>query len=154
MLIYDEWVVPGEVEYAEKKDAEIESQIENYHKTSLRGDWMRDYRAIYIQITEHVIGKFGVTMPEDTWNISIIDIYITNDMKLDWFQRNIAPIDEPRIFDLPADDARSSLPEWGETLIPNDARKDIMNEHSARYNAIPKIEEVVYDGANRLCWRS
>ena len=63
MLAYDEWVVSGEVEYAEKKDAEIESQIENYHKTSLRGDWMRDDRAIYIQITEHVIGKFGVTMP-------------------------------------------------------------------------------------------
>lgn len=146
MLKYDEWVVPGEVEYAEKKAAEIEAQIQKYHKTSLRGDWERHDWDIYIQITEHIVGMFKVTMPEDTWNICIIDIHITNDMKLDWFQRNIAPIDEPKIFELPPDDIRSSLPEWDESLISDDAYRDIMCEHSAQYNAIHKIEEIVDSG--------
>ena len=67
MLEYDEWVVPGELKYAEKKAAEIESQIERYHKVSLRGDWERHDWDIYIQITEHIVGKFGVTIPKSVW---------------------------------------------------------------------------------------
>lgn len=148
MLEYDEWVVPGEVEYAEKKAAEIGSQIENYHKTSLRGDWMRDDWTVYIQVTEHVIGKFCVTVPKDVWQYAIYDIDISNSMMLDWFQDEVAPIDEPMIFDLPADDIRSRLPEWDESLLPDESRKDILRMHSARYKVVCGIKDLDgdYDG--------
>lgn len=144
MLEYDEWVVPGEVEYAEKKAAEIESQIERYHKVSLRGDWERCDWIFYVQITEHVVGKFAVTIPKPVWELAIRDIDISNSMILDWFQDAVAPIDEPKIFNLPDDDIRSSLPEWDESFIPEDIQNQILHWHSKRYIAISVIEEERY----------
>lgn len=141
MLQYDEWAVPGELEYAERKAAEIEAQIQKYHKISLRGDWERDDWDIYIQITEHIVGKFGVTIPKSVWHYAIHDIDIYNSMKLDWFQDEIAPIDEPIIFELPPDDIRRSLPEWDESMLSDDTILDILQSHSSRYLAIKGIEE-------------
>lgn len=145
MLIYDEWTVPGEVEYAEKKAAEIEEQIERYHKTSLRGDWMRDDWDISIQITEHIVGKFGVTIPKPVWDYAIYDIDINNSMKLDWFRDEVAPIDEPKIFDLPADDIRSSLPEWDNSFFPESVLDDVIHIHSKRYRVVSEIERMNSD---------
>ncbi|MDE7354449.1 MAG: hypothetical protein K2O06_15565 [Acetatifactor sp.] len=141
MLEYDEWVVPGELEYAEKKGKEIEAQIQKYHKISLRGNWERDDWDIYIQITEHIVGKFGVTIPKSVWYYAIHDIGICNSMILDWFRDEFAPIDEPKIFDLPDDDIRSTLPEWDESMLSDDTILDILQSHSSRYLAIKGIEE-------------
>ncbi|MCX4306508.1 hypothetical protein [Acetatifactor muris] len=142
VLEYDEWVVPGEVEYAEKKDAEIESQIENYHKASLRGDWMCNDWDIHIQITEHIVGRYGVTIPKYVWDYAINDIDIYNSMKLDWYRDMVAPIDGPEMFDLPADDIRSSLPEWDDSFLPESVRRDIVAMHSRRYRVALEIESM------------
>jgi len=145
MLIYDEWVVPGEVEYAEKKAAEIESQIEKYH-----GDfktlqyWKGD---IYIRLTEHIVGEFNVMVPDSVWDL--YDIDVTNDMMLWWFRNTVAPIDEPKIFDLPDDDIRITLPEWDDSLLPDDSRRDIMNEHYIRYKAISELGGIIEYGMDR-----
>lgn len=136
MLIYDEWVVPGEVEYAEKKAAEIEMQILEYHKNL--DTFLYRGVSLYIQITEHVVGEFNVNIPESVWSLPDIDVY--NDAKLDWYQDTVAPIDLPKRFDLPAYDVRNSLPEWDESLLPESSRKDIIKEHSSRYNAVQKVE--------------
>lgn len=141
MLEYDEWVVPGELEYAEKKGKEIEAQIQKYHKISFRSNWERDDWDIYIQITEHIVGKFGVTIPKSVWYYAIHDIGICNSMILDWFRDEVAPIDEPKIFDLPDDDIRSTLPEWDESMLSDDTILDILQSHSSRYLAIKGIEE-------------
>lgn len=141
MLEYDEWVVPGELEYAEKKEKEIQAQIQKYHKTSLRGDWERHDWDIYIQITEHIVGKFGVTIPKSVWYCAIHDIEIYNSMILDWFRDEVAPIDEPKIFNFSADDIRGSLPEWDESMLSDDTILDIMQSHSNRYLVIKGIEE-------------
>lgn len=142
MLEYDEWVVPGEVEYAEKKAEEIEMQIQKYQRDSLRNYWERNDWDFYVQITEHVIGKFRVTIPKQVWDMAIYDIDINNSMILDWFQDQVAPIDNPKIFDLPDDDVRSMLPEWNDFLLPDDSREDIMRQHSVRYMVIREIERL------------
>lgn len=139
MLEYDEWVVPGELEYAEKKGKEIEAQIQKYHKISFRSNWERDDWDIYIQITEHIVGKFGVTIPKSVWYYAIHNIGICNSMILDWFRDEVAPIDEPKIFDLPDDDIRSTLPEWDESMLSDDTILDILQSHSSRYLAIKGI---------------
>ena len=109
MLEYDEWAVPGEVEYAEKKAAEIEIQIEKYHENFNEDKWGSYLESIYIQLTEHIRGVFEVWMPSSIWELPDIDVY--NYMNVDWFRDQVTPIDEPKIFDLPADDIRSNLPE-------------------------------------------
>lgn len=141
MLKYDEWVVPGEVEYAEQKAAEIESQIQKYHENFLRDKYGFFVDDIYIRITEHVIGKFKVKMANSLVGIPP-DYDVYNYMKLDWFQDVIAPIDAPKIFDLPADDIRRNLPDWDESLLPDDARRKIMRLHSLRYRVSDMIEKL------------
>lgn len=145
MLEYDEWVVPGEVEYAEKKAAEIEAQIMKYHEDFKTLEYWEG--TIYIQITEHIVGKFNVMVPNSVWDL--YDIDVTNDMKLHWFWKSVAPIDEPKIFDLPDDDIRSTLPEWDDSLLPDDSRRDIMNEHYIRNKAIRKLGNIIECGMNR-----
>ena len=141
MLEYDEWVVPGEVEYAEKKAAEIESHIQKYHKDTLRGDWERKDWKISIQLTEHVTGVFKVTIPKYVWDYAIDDIDISNSMKADWLADEVYHIDAPKIFDIPDDDIRASLPPWDEPLFPADAREETIYYHSERYIISGLIEE-------------
>ena len=140
MLEYDEWVVPGEVEYAEKKAAEIEAQLQRYYETAstMTGSYL-DF-VMTIQITEHVFGKFEVSL----WEYMLVppDIDMKNDMMLDWFRDQVAPIDEPKIFDLPDSDIRNNLPEWDESLLPDDSWRDIMGRHSTRYMVAKKIEDM------------
>lgn len=140
MLEHDEWVVPGEVEYAEKKVAEIEAQLQRYYETAdeLTGRYWNF--SMMIQFTEHVFGKFKVSLAE--YMISPPDIDVTNEMLLDWFRDQVAPIDEPKIFDLPADDIRNSLPEWNESLLPDDSWKRIMRMHSSLYMVVKEIEKM------------
>ena len=146
MLEYDEWAVPGEVEYAGKKAAEIEARLQKHHN-DLKND--RGCRNAYmcIQITEHVIGRFAVTLSWSVWNPPA-DIFPSNEMILDWYRDTIAPIDSPKIFDLPVDDVRSRLPEWDESLLPDESRKDILRMHSARYKVVCGIKDLDgdYDG--------
>ena len=133
MLEYDEWVVPGEVEYAEKKVAEIEAQIEKYHQ-NYNVDKSGCYiGSIHIQLTEHIWSIFKVRMPNSLWSLPDIDVY--NYMNVDWFRNQVAPIDEPKIFDLPADDIRNSLPEWEEALLSDDLHREIIVQHSIRHMA-------------------
>lgn len=140
MLIYDdEWVVPGEVEYAERKAAEIEAQIQEYHKGFREGQVDIYDDSIYIQITEHIIGKFEITLLDSIWKI--YHNKVTNDMMLRWFRDTIAPIDAPKIFDLPADDIRSSLPEWDESLLPDSARRRILLVHSSLNKVVRQIKK-------------
>ena len=84
MLEYDEWAVPGEVEYAGKKAAEIEARLQKHHN-DLKND--RGCRNAYmcIQITEHVIGRFAVTLSWSVWNPPA-DIFPSNEMMLDWYR--------------------------------------------------------------------
>lgn len=145
MLEYDEWVVPGEVEYAEKKAAEIESQIKRYHKDIKTFEyWSPD---IYFPITEHVVAGFEVIIPYSEWNP--LDYDIKNKSLLNWYHNTIAPIDAPKIFDLPAGDIRSTLPEWDESLLPDESCKDIMNEHSTQRNVVRELEEIMEYGTAR-----
>ena len=62
MLIYDEWTVPGEVEYAEKKAAEIEAQLQRYYESASKMQGIYLDFSIYIQITEHVVGEFEIML--------------------------------------------------------------------------------------------
>lgn len=141
MLEYDEWVVPGEVKYAEKKAAEIESHIKKYHQNTLRGDWERNDWKISIQLTEHVTGVFQATIPKYVWDYAVHDIDISNSMKADWLADEVCRIDAPKIFDIPDDDIRASLPPWDEPLFPADAREETIYYHSERYIISELIEE-------------
>ncbi|HBA49414.1 MAG TPA: hypothetical protein DCZ91_16785 [Lachnospiraceae bacterium] len=145
MLEYDEWVVPGEVEYATKKDTEIKRAIEKYHRDFNTFEYREC--CIYIRITEHIVGKYDIMIPESVWYLP--DIHLTNDMKLDWFRDEVVAIDAPKIFDLPDDDIRSTLPEWDDSLLPDDSRRDIMNEHYIRYKAISKVGDIIEYGIDR-----
>lgn len=140
MLKYDEWVVPGEVEYAERKAAEIETKLQRYYETA--GEMTGRYwdLPMTIQFTEHVYGKFSISLSE--YMFSPPDIDVTNEMLLEWFRDQVAPIEEPAIFDLPADDIRNSLPEWDESLLSNASRRYIMGMHSTRYIIAEEIEEM------------
>lgn len=149
MLEYDEWVVPGEVEYAEKKAAEIEAQIEKYHENYSVDKSGCYLGSIHIQLTEHIWSIFKVRMPNSLWSLPDIDVY--NYMNVDWFRNQVAPIDEPKIFDLPANDIRNSLPGWEESLIPDDLRKEIIVQHSVRHMAADAIKYL--DGDWRMIKR-
>lgn len=137
MLEYDEWSVPGEVEYAKGKAAEIEAQLKSYHR-----DYEKSYeyeeRSMRIQLTEHVVGVFAIKFPTHTW----LDYDITDEMLINYFIAKGGFIDEPKIFDLPDDDIRNSLPEWDGALLPDDAGRDIMEMHSIRYMAAGAIKKM------------
>ncbi len=144
MLKYDEWVVPGEVEYAGKKAAEIETLLRKYYECFVKDSLGLANFPLYIQITEHIIGKFKVTLPESVWNPAA-DTVVRNDMMLDWFQDVVAPIDGPKVFDFPTDDIRSNLPEWDESFLPDEILIYIMREHSVQYMAAMEIENMEGD---------
>lgn len=142
MLEYDEWVVPGEVEYAEKKAAEIELQIQKWHKDFLKNEtWKRRDVSFHIQITEHVAGEFWIALPDSVW-LYEADIDISEAMILDCYRDMVAPVEDPKIFDIPADDIRSQLPEWNNSLISDDIRRNIMEKHSIRYRAARAAEDM------------
>lgn len=142
MLKYDEWAVPGEVEYAKKKAAEIELQIQKWHKDFFKKEiWKRGDTSFSIRLTEHVAGEFGIKLPESVW-LYAHDIDISNAMILDWYRDMVAPIDEPKIFDIPAEDVRSRLPEWDDSFLTDDTRGNIMEDHSIRYHAVQGIEKM------------
>lgn len=65
-----------------------------------------------IQLTEHVAGVFKIKCPSDGW----LDYDVTDEMLIGYFKCKGGFIDEPKIFDLPADDIRNSLPEWNPYL--------------------------------------
>lgn len=81
MLEYDEWAVLGEVEYAREKAAEIEAQLNRYHK-----DYEKSYTYgqsdMRIQFTEHVAGIFKIKYPPGKW----IDYDITDEMLIGYFK--------------------------------------------------------------------
>lgn len=116
MLQYDkDWVVPGELEYAEQKASEIENQIKK-HNSEYQGDgYSKEIieRTVKIQITEHILGIFYVNI--SAWEFGYRDVY--NFMMLDWYQETIYPIDKPKIFELPEGDIRNELPEWDESFL-------------------------------------
>lgn len=72
-------------------------------------------------------------------------------MMLDRLEALMASVDEPKIFDLPAEDIRNSIPEWNDSLLPDDIRKDIMEEHSIRHMVADALEYLDgnYDGIKR-----
>lgn len=135
MLKYDEWAVPGEVEYAERKAAEIEVRIERYHR-----DYEKSYSyaefTLQLQFTEHVEGIFDIKQLYGIW----MDYDITNEMLIGYFKSVGGCVDEPKMFDLPDDVIRSSLPEWDESLLPDDSWRDIKGRHSTQYMVTNAIE--------------
>ena len=144
MLEYDEWAVPGEVEYAEKKAAEIEAQLRKLNKND-ENSCLYCQVDMRIQITEHVAEVFETKCPKYwiDWQYDITDKKLIN-----YYKSRGGCIDEPKVFDLPADDIRSNLPEWDESLLPDASLRDIMRRHSIRYMTTNAIEylEGDYDG--------
>lgn len=139
LLKYDEWVVPGEVEYAERKAGEIEAQLERHNKKYKNSCvyWEAD---MDIQLTEHIVGIFVIKYPSDLW----MDYDVTDEMLIGYFKKMGGCVDEPKIFGLPADDVRNNLPEWDDSLIPDTSWRDIMGKHSIRYMAAVAIKS--FDG--------
>lgn len=90
-----------------------------------------------IQLTEHVVGVFEIKCPK-IWIDCEYDI--TDEMLIDYFKSEGGYVDEPKIFDLPADDIRNSLPEWDESLLPDDVLKAVMVRHSIRHMVADAIK--------------
>lgn len=137
MLEYDEWAVPGEVEYAEKKAAEVEAQLERYHR-EYEKSYSYGEHTLRLQFTEHVAGIFEIKHPYGIW----MDYDVTDEMLMDYFKDIGGSVDEPKIFDLPDDDIRRNLPEWDEAFLTENAIREIMDFHSSRYIVVKEIKHI------------
>lgn len=69
-----------------------------------------------------------------------LDYDVTDEMLIGYFKSMGGGVDEPKIFDLPADDIRNNLPEWDESLLPDASRRDIIGRHSIRYMTTNAME--------------